>query len=739
MKGIVFFYFFFCFFLSAKNYTITNADFSIKLDEKGNVVHIAYKGTCLSGQNIAQLSLENYELKDVNIKSEGKGKLSVLKHFSNKEGRIIMTTEKFFSTSNAIRWNCEILGDKQPQSFPIKTVFKIPNVANFSFWTAWGRPQISLKADKTDDLKLMQSSTNNWLDPLKTIPFTDAVYYYGAPPVTNEEPNIAYCPTEFQFSGEKYNGAITAIPLAVVSDSQRKNGLSFIAAIDDYIQDLTLETTQCGEIVFTRYNHCIVDTNPVVFSFDIVGHSNDWREALSWMVDKYPQYFNPVNPLAKQMGGTCAYSNHDAAFDVQKMKDMAFTVNWRASFDFPYMGMFLPEVKSKFETWKRFGGGETSIDSMRVYASKMKKDGFYVLNYFNVTEFGSKVESVIPPKSTSEGEEWKNCNDYLYKNLKEAVLTVPNRMNLDGCIYPKTKNGGFFYTWEDAIVMDCGVDSYANFLLEQARKHIKEIPDSYGFCIDRLDWLRMFNIKRNDGRCMFNNQPASSMILSWHKFMKPFSKIVHDADKVIFVNNHVKRIDLLPYVDGILDEFTYAENALNTSAFLSLKRPLLGWTSTEEDIKRDGADNFFQKYLYMGAFPMCPFPGNDHSIRPSEWIDKQYLAYGKLMKMLNSREWVLESNPVTVVSKNAKANIFKVNEGFVIPVVFASSDQVILEMNVLKDKGKLQVEIWHPNKANFSKILELDNNTGKAPIVEIPVSQCCAVLMIKCGKDWFEK
>ena len=51
----------------------------------------------------------------------------------------------------------------------------------------------------------------------------------------------------------------------------------------------------------------------------------------------------------------------------------------------------------------------------------------------------------------------------------------------------------------------------------------------------------------------------------------------------------------------------------------------------------------------------------------------------------------------------------------------------------------MQVEIWHPNKANFSKILELDNNTGKAPIVEIPVSQCCAVLMIKCGKDWFEK
>lgn len=728
---IVFILLFPIYILSAKNYTISGNDFLVQVDEKGNIVYISYKGTCLRGKDIAQLSLDGYELEDVEIKSERDGKLLVLKKFLNKEGRLVRTIENFSSDSNSIHWECEILGDLQPQSFPIKTVFRIPNVSNYSFWTAWGRPQISLKDNHIDNLKLMRCSTNNWLDPLKAIPFSDAIYYYGAPPVTNEEPNLSYSLKEFQFSGKKYSGAITAIPLAVVLDSRNKNGFSFIAAIDDYIQDLTLETSKDGKIIFSRYNHCVVDTNPIVFSFDLVGHSHDWREALNWMVDKYPRYFNPINPLAKQMGGTCAYSNHDADFDIQKMKDMAFTVNWRASFDFPYMGMFLPEVKSKFETWKRFGGGDMSIDSMRVYASKMRKEGFYVLNYFNITEFGSKVESVIPPKSTKDGDEWKNCNDYLYKNLEDAILRVPIRMNLEGCNHPKTKNGGFFYTWEDAIVMDCGVDSYANFLLEQARKHIKEIPESYGFCIDRLDWFRLFNVKRNDGRCMFNNQPASSMILSWHKFMKPFSQMVHDANKVIFVNNHVKRIDMLQYVDGILDEFTYTENALNTSAFLSLKRPLLGWTSTEEDIKRDGADNFFQKYLYMGAFPMCPFPGNDHSIRPSEWVDKQYLAYGKLMKMLNSREWVLESNPVTVISENAKANIFKVNGGFVIPVVFASSEQVILEVKALRNKRNFNVEIWYPDKKNATESFYFENKMGEIPVFKVHTFRGCAMLLIK--------
>ena len=55
-----------------------------------------------------------------------------------------------------------------------------------------------------------------------------------------------------------------------------------------------------------------------------------------------PEYFNPVNPGSHILGGTGAYSNHYTEFDAEKMKNMCFTVNWQASFDFPYMGMFVP-------------------------------------------------------------------------------------------------------------------------------------------------------------------------------------------------------------------------------------------------------------------------------------------------------------------------------------------------------------------------------------------------------------
>ena len=89
-----------------------------------------------------------------------------------------------------------------------------------------------------------------------------------------------------------------------------------------------------------------------------------------------------------------------------------------------------------------------------------------------------------------------------------------------------------------------------DFLLEQTDRHLQQIPDAYGFCIDRMDWLRMFNLDRDDGRSWFNDQPAGSLILSWHSFMDRFAEKVHGAGKVIFVNNHTKRIDLLRHADG---------------------------------------------------------------------------------------------------------------------------------------------------------------------------------------------
>lgn len=202
---------------------------------------------------------------------------------------------------------------------------------------------------------------------------------------------------------------------------------------------------------------------------------------------------------------------------------------------------------------------------------------------------------------------------------------------------------------------------YAEFLLDQAKTHLKYIPDAYGICIDRLDWLRMFNEKADDGITWFEGKPVRSLINSWKGLMNKLGPIMHDEDKVIMVKNHTRRIDLLNHVDGIFDEFTHMGNSLNLLALNCFYKPALGWVDVPETIQNEGGDSFMQKHLYMGVFPMCPFPDNDHSIAPNPYVDKYYLDYGHLLNMMKGREWVLLPDLVNVPDNDAKANIFKVD------------------------------------------------------------------------------
>ena len=112
--------------------------------------------------------------------------------------------------------------------------------------------------------------------------------------------------------------------------------------------------------------------------------------------------------------------------------------------------------------------------------------------------------------------------------------------------------------------------------------------------------------------------------------MSLLGPLMHDAGKVIFVNNHIKRLELLRQVDGVYCEFCQTGPALNATGLLCLHRPALGWTSGEQDIRPD-SDAFFQRHLHMGVYPTAPYPGNNHCICPNPWVDEQYLAYGPLL------------------------------------------------------------------------------------------------------------
>jgi hypothetical protein len=397
------------------------------------------------------------------------------------------------------------------------------------------------------------------------------------------------------------------------------------------------------------------------------------------------------------------------------MRRMGFRVNWKASFDFPYMGMFLPPVGDRV-TWRRFKHDmDMSIASMARYSSEMEASGFHVLNYFNITEFGAALRFPLSPDpSLAEADQWQDAATFLCNHLDGAILHDP-------------ATGEPYNTWEGAVAMDVGEPAYQQFLLEQARRHVEKLPDSAGICIDRYDWFRMVNFDRDDGRTLIDGQPARSLVTSYREFMPAFARVWHDAGKAIFCNNHLKRLDLMAEIDGFYDEFTYQGSALNTTAFLGMRKPFIGWTAAAADLYPD-PDRYFQVFLYMGVFPTVPFPGNDHTILPSATAEAHYERYGPLLDTLRGRTWVLRADVIRVVEDGIKANIFSVPGGYTIPVVFGNESKTATVMLRMYPDLELESCTWtvlHPGSPGIVEI-QASNIDGMLEL-DVPLRHGCAV------------
>ncbi len=342
--------------------------------------------------------------------------------------------------------------------------------------------------------------------------------------------------------------------------------------------------------------------------------------------------------------------------------------------------------------------------------------GFTVLSYFNATEFGAGMEFPPPPRTAqTEADLWRDPNDFLYARLGDAVLLHPD--------------GGPYWTWGAAVVMDPGEPIYQQFLVEQAQRHLDLIPASSGICIDRTDWLRVYNTRRDDGVSWFKGRAARSLLMSWRELMGRLGPLLHGAGKVIFSNLHLKRIEMHRHVDGFFDEFTYHGGSLNTCAFLGLRKPVLGWVEKEENLQPD-ADAFLQRYLYLGVYPMAPFPGNDHSIEPSPWAERYYLDYGPLFAALRGKKWVLRPHVISVEG-TAKANVFQVAGGYVIPVTFggdAPGVRVVLRSLPGVTDGRIACRVIHPG----DEVWQAADAASRDGCLEIAVPLCrgCALVRV---------
>lgn len=679
-------------------YSVQAPGITVKLSERGEICGVILGKTyhTMTGRSRLRGCSEGKAVKVRRLAGGGMEFVRSLTRVApSEECRV---TERFTPTKSSVRWELEVLGKGAPWSAPIISSIRWPEAKQARFWTAWDDPQIT---------------GIGWNDPLVAMPFADKSMWIGAPP------------GEGNYTG----GDAVGIPIASILIPGGDAGLSLVLSPEDTHLETALTTGKDGSIFLTRINHRVSSAGPARFAADIVPHKGDWRAGLGWMVSRYPAYFNPPCPRADDMAGCGAYSGYEGELDVARFKKMAFRVNWKASFDFPYIGMFLPPVASDTEKWSRFDADsagnvisgkhtETSIEQMSAYSRRMRSDGFHVLNYFNVTEMGAGMNAAPGPEMKPDDPYlWRDPRQFVEQKLKDAVLI--------------NEDGRRLGSWGDSIILDCGVSSYQDFLIDQAKRHIQKLPASSGICIDRLDWLRCYSRNGDDG-VSWRGRPLRAMTESWKSTMSRLGPLMHTNGKVIFVNALLGRLDLMRQIDGVYHEFGQLGPCLNGTAFLCVRKPAISWTPDASVVLGD-PDAYFQRHLYLGVYPTAPFPGNDHTLLPSESVDRWYLDYGPLLDKMRGKKWVLEPHAIEVEG-SAKASLFEVPGGYVVPVVFGGKTEsvrlIVRKPSALKKWPAIATaQAFHPGSDQPVTLIGVVRGDGLH--LTVPLRRGCAMVRIR--------
>jgi hypothetical protein len=715
---------------SAAETTIAEAAPQFQMNAKGIGVEVSAAGEIvgvmaggrkisLSGRTSVAGCIQDGAVKEEKLSNGAILFTRTFKHSAS--GRSLTAIDRFSPAGDSVRWEIEIVSDGSPWTTDIVTELQYPATAATRFWTAWSDPVWSTWSD-TD------KQTSEWRDPLVLQPLIDGNWTYGGYDTTPDH---------------------IVLPLATVAEPANDSALSLVFSPEDVILcGSRLATTPSGSVKFSRTNYRLGGGIPVRFAMDLIGHEADWRGGLRWMTARYCEFFDPPSPKADEMAGCAAYSGYEGPIDVEKFKKMAFRVNWKLDDDMAYMGMFVPPVTSSEGTWERSWAYEldspikphqTSAKKMNDYGRYLKTNGFYLLDYFNVFNFGDDARK----QKQTGAPLWQDASAFEAANFPKARLA--------------TRRGA----------LDCDDPGYQKFLLEQVNRDIKWLPDSAGICIDNTYFMFDNNRDADDGVSWIQGAPARALCISWNRLWDQAAPKMHEAGKVVFASTIFARFDVYRHMDGFYAEFGYDGRGLNSTALMGLRKPVMVWTYNESLFRTD-PDLFFQRHLLMGAYPTAPYPWNNHCIIPDmvwnddtdlvqknhdgtrgfyyyygslferdtghQWMntEKYYLAYGPLMDAMRGKKWVLAPHCVEIAGGSAKANLFQVPGGYAMPVCFggeAEFAEVVLRN--IPNLDNLKYSVIHPDVDSAVAPTVLSQAKNGELRLRVPLRHGCAMVTLR--------
>lgn len=471
------------------------------------------------------------------------------------------------------------------------------------------------------------------------------------------------------------------------------------------------------------------------------------------------------------VGGPGSYADFRGDMDAAtaaKYRMMGYTLNWDATFSYPYHGMWLPYAPDYGQEWVTCFGHyapdshasgacrNTSYAEIRSYYESMRQHGFRTCAYGNIFEFGSAV--VEPSRARKEKCEPPFDDPRISVDgfCAQKALQLPTcrqihcksqhifEQKFAGSVLRTLKHRSMVYGgMGGAVIMDPGTSQYQEHLLKMSQTIMSQTP-STGLCIDRQDWVGLLNFERDDGVTWYEGrdapggQPVAAMVYSWKQAMAKLTDLWHKVpDQPLLINPLTFRLDMMEFADGIFAEYGDSPHMQFISGLLGLARPSIMWSHPGSgNVDPNHIDDFLQRHMHFGIWPALPIQDNDHMIGPGTW-DNTFELYGPLFTSYRGRVWVLEPHAVKVLNGSALANIFETPRAIVIPLTFGPRTEGV-QVRAIVNVASVDL-----NKASASSAALRPDGAGSAPVIctklgdgektigcDVPLKRGCAMLIL---------
>ena len=472
----------------------------------------------------------------------------------------------------------------------------------------------------------------------------------------------------------------TMIPAITLYDASRDLGLTIVKDFQRTGGVLSFNfDTYHGTGVTVEFNNLALEQGKdVEIKLVMAAHEGCWRPGLEFIINRYKEFFYPMNDQVWQHHKAFAITN---PFTLTESVD-ALPIAWS-------------EIHNHFPYYSNYAPTEAAWDSVVLH---------------DYPELAAEVPEKITPERINKHI------DYLHKRGIKAMLYI--QVSGDCLIGPaeeffaedtaRDEAGKLMLTWKECCFVNASKGSkFGEHINQMIDRFLAMYPEIDGVFLDQLCY-QTIDYAHNDGKTAVNDKPAAEYGASYSYNLEKLSNLLHGANKFIWANGPFD-IEVARWCDGVMSEGT--SGISETHKYLCARKPLLVHTYPTDIFKTESMFCYVllsgSSYSYGGSSTLRQTPVQ------SPEVQKIFTEYKFLADTLLGAEIILSANPFKLPPM-CRGEIFKSrnsSEKFLTLLPETSSSELEVTINV--EHGKTA---WFcSNKNHCWQEVEFKENVLRIP------------------------